>query len=336
MRFSIKNPVAKVKEYTSILRKYFGPNTSRDIPFFYAKHIYRPILCREPFSELLFDDYQKIDPNFQRGPNFRDDFNKMHLLKPFIYCQLINPKQLLWTTTDYPNFFRPLTDYYDKNERITTSFINNLDFVKTIKYNFRSSDYYDRTRVYNFFSCLENYKQNVLAQTAFVKKLDLINYDKINPENYIRFLKLIAGSIETVKNKRGREYKKIKHLIVPTLEIDLFWHLHMLYPDIYRSDCYANFGFLLDHNDKLSETELSKGRILTEDLWKKSFGEFRKNSEYMKINPTIAIAAGAVGFSSSVDKTKCSSGGCGICAGSTCGSCGGSCGGGCGGCGGCG
>jgi hypothetical protein len=33
----------------------------------------------------------------------------------------------------------------------------------------------------------------------------------------------------------------------PDYEIDLFWHTHMLHPQVYIKDCLNSFGFLLNH-----------------------------------------------------------------------------------------
>jgi len=64
-----------------------------------------------------------------------------------------------------------------------------------------------------------------------VKKLNKIDYDKLNPNNYVEFLRLLSNNIEMVRIKkhgRTKEFKKINKIFVPTFEIDLFWHAHML------------------------------------------------------------------------------------------------------------
>ena len=45
--------------------------------------------------------------------------------------------------------------------------------------------------------------------------------------------------------------------LVPTLDIDLIWHVHMLSPHDYREDCKEMLGRLLTHDDQKSDEELS-------------------------------------------------------------------------------
>lgn len=81
---------------------------------------------------------------------------------------------------------------------------------------------------------------------------------------YEKFLLLAA------KNRR-------EHL-VPTKEIDMMWHLHMLHPRAYYKDCMDMFGDILDHNGGYSlrngETKgLAAALQITAALWEQEFGE---------------------------------------------------------------
>jgi len=62
-------------------------------------------------------------------------------------------------------------------------------------------------------------------------------------------------------------------LLVPTLDVDLIWHAHMLSPEDYRDDCRAFLGRLLQHNDDVSEGRLEESFEQTKQLWQARFGE---------------------------------------------------------------
>ncbi|KAI2500285.1 glycine-rich protein [Fragilaria crotonensis] len=87
-------------------------------------------------------------------------------------------------------------------------------------------------------------------------------------ENYIKFLKL--------KPKAG----KLRTVLVPTYQIDLMWHTHILSSiGDYNKDCIALMGRTLHHDDSL--TDRSDGGVLdvaykaTAHLWKEEY-----HSEY--------------------------------------------------------
>lgn len=68
-----------------------------------------------------------------------------------------------------------------------------------------------------------------------------------------------------------------KHL-VPTHDIDFMWHLHMLNPRNYWSDCMGYFGDILDHNAGFGTQEIEKEEHLnqfneTARLWKLEFSQ---------------------------------------------------------------
>ncbi|GAA5856574.1 hypothetical protein JCM8547_005871 [Rhodosporidiobolus lusitaniae] len=58
---------------------------------------------------------------------------------------------------------------------------------------------------------------------------------------------------------------------VPTLDIDLAWHTHLLSHE-YRSDCLRHFRCFLDHDDKIEEGELAGGFEATAEMWELRFG----------------------------------------------------------------
>ena len=83
-------------------------------------------------------------------------------------------------------------------------------------------------------------------------------------ENYIKFLHLMTSSSRP-------------EFIVPTYQIDLMWHTHMLTSIAnYHKDCVAMTGSIIEHNDSL--TDRREGGLLdvnfqaTKKLWYESYG----------------------------------------------------------------
>lgn len=60
--------------------------------------------------------------------------------------------------------------------------------------------------------------------------------------------------------------------LVPTPEIDLFWHTHQLTPQAYARWCDENLGFQVNHDDTLSEDKLKDSRKFTSSLWSTKYG----------------------------------------------------------------
>lgn len=83
-------------------------------------------------------------------------------------------------------------------------------------------------------------------------------------DNYVKFLQLMTSSSRP-------------KFIVPTYQIDLMWHTHMLTSITnYHKDCVALTGYSVEHNDSL--TDRSEGGLLdvnfqaTKKLWYESYG----------------------------------------------------------------
>lgn len=65
-----------------------------------------------------------------------------------------------------------------------------------------------------------------------------------------------------------------KFPLVPTLDIDLAWHTHMLHPDNYRNFCIENMGnMVINHDDTIEDKNLDKFLIDTALLWYKFYRE---------------------------------------------------------------
>jgi len=67
--------------------------------------------------------------------------------------------------------------------------------------------------------------------------------------------------------------------IVPTLDIDLAWHTHMLFPGHYINDTKELIGFTPDHDDDMPKQELELQREKTQALWDTIYGEDRYDTK---------------------------------------------------------
>lgn len=94
-------------------------------------------------------------------------------------------------------------------------------------------------------------------------------------ERYERFLLLAA------------KHKHIPH--APTRDIDVVWHLHMLHPRAYLSDCMSIFGEIFDHDGGFGKGEGELPRLInvfstTSKLWESEYGE-----PYLRANQDAVI-----------------------------------------------
>ena len=60
---------------------------------------------------------------------------------------------------------------------------------------------------------------------------------------------------------------------VPTLDIDLCWHTHQLFPSQYREWCVENLGRAIDHDDTIADGDLKEALRGTSLAWLKAYGE---------------------------------------------------------------
>lgn len=61
--------------------------------------------------------------------------------------------------------------------------------------------------------------------------------------------------------------------LVPTLDIDLCWHTHQLFPVPYRTWCIQHLGTAINHDDTINQANLTAGLRATSLLWHKSYQE---------------------------------------------------------------
>lgn len=113
-------------------------------------------------------------------------------------------------------------------------------------------------------------KSNIKAQLNFIHKLKnaqtndecIYFYDiKLAYRRYKNFLYLL------------KYHKPTDFWLVPTFDIDIFWHTHMTDNEGYYTDCMEYLGYFLHHNDKLDEKVLNQDFEKTCKLWESVFKE---------------------------------------------------------------
>lgn len=60
---------------------------------------------------------------------------------------------------------------------------------------------------------------------------------------------------------------------VPTLDIDLCWHTHQLFPVSYRQWCIEHLGTAINHDDTIGRGDLNVGLRETSLAWYKAYRE---------------------------------------------------------------
>jgi hypothetical protein len=121
-----------------------------------------------------------------------------------------------------------------------------------------------------------NLAEAVVRQWDFSKKItnvypqdpvprDLLHY--VN-RRYIKFMILM---------------REQRNMIVPTLDIDLFWHTHQLSSHNYDAWCVQHIGRPINHDDTIEALHLSNGLENTKQLWVQTYGE-----EYLSSPPQFS------------------------------------------------
>jgi len=106
-------------------------------------------------------------------------------------------------------------------------------------------------------------------------------------------------SSDTFLNKAVADYRKFLFLkktaglgpgayLVPSMFVDLIWHTHMLYPEQYAADSYDLAGVILDHDDSITNHELTTHWKDTINAWEKQYGEILTHNnatDYVSTTP---------------------------------------------------
>jgi hypothetical protein len=110
-------------------------------------------------------------------------------------------------------------------------------------------------------------REAVKRQIVFARKItSMYPYDPVpegllarSQQRYTKFMNLIR----TTGNPA----------IVPTLDIDLFWHTHQLFASTYIPWCASHIGHPINHDDTVGEGELATGLEDTATAWYAAYSE---------------------------------------------------------------
>jgi hypothetical protein len=75
--------------------------------------------------------------------------------------------------------------------------------------------------------------------------------------------------------------------LVPTLDIDLVWHTHQLFPQSYRSWCTQHVGRAINHDDTFEKATITDGLRSTSLAWLEEYGESYTTKDLRKAYFTI-------------------------------------------------
>jgi hypothetical protein len=82
--------------------------------------------------------------------------------------------------------------------------------------------------------------------------------------------------------KKKDSMNRKQYPFVPTLDIDLAWHTHQLFPQAYRSWCAENVGRSINHDDTVGKERIDDGLRLTSLAWLEEFGEAYSTKDLRK------------------------------------------------------
>lgn len=86
------------------------------------------------------------------------------------------------------------------------------------------------------------------------------NYFETAADRYFLFLSMFKEHNRTFNGP-----------LVPTLDIDIMWHTHMLSPVNYFPECQIICGKVLDHNDEMGDSTLNDAFLNTQKTWEKKY-----------------------------------------------------------------
>ena len=105
----------------------------------------------------------------------------------------------------------------------------------------------------------------VASQASFVGRILALGPRIVTDEWIDRAINRYSDFLQLARDHPGKA-------LVPTLDIDLIWHVHMLSPLDYRDDCHEILGRLLSHDDQKGALELKHSFDATAERWHAAHG----------------------------------------------------------------
>ena len=105
----------------------------------------------------------------------------------------------------------------------------------------------------------------IASQASFVGRILALGPKIVNDEWIDNAVTRYAQFLELAKLHPNKT-------IVPTLDVDLIWHAHMLTPLDYRDDCINMLGKVLSHDAQMGEGEIATAFEQTKERWHQAYG----------------------------------------------------------------
>lgn len=118
---------------------------------------------------------------------------------------------------------------------------------------------------------IDSLLQAVNSQSTFHKRILKLGPGVIDESWIARAVDRYFAFLELAKENAARP-KGEQQLLVPTLDIDLVWHVHQLSPLDYRDDCVALMGRVFMHDTGQPVDELKGGFESTKRQWQDKYG----------------------------------------------------------------
>ena len=106
----------------------------------------------------------------------------------------------------------------------------------------------------------------VISQAAFVARVLRLGPRVVDRAYVARAAERYAGFLALARAHPGE-------LLVPTLDVDLAWHAHMLSPRDYADDCAELLGRPLSHDAGIDSADLKVAFEATKERWRARHGE---------------------------------------------------------------
>ena len=94
-----------------------------------------------------------------------------------------------------------------------------------------------------------------------------------DPDGSYRWSQPMAEQVEAAYRRflaLNRLYPEKR--LVPTVDVDELWHLHILNTRAYQADCARSLGFFLHHVPTIENEDVSSHFAATQELARESFG----------------------------------------------------------------
>lgn len=125
---------------------------------------------------------------------------------------------------------------------------------------------------------IRNYKQSHLLSHASIDLVGAVQrqyrfVDSIQQLGWLSNPQMLDSRSALLRYRAWVALVSLKAgVLVPTLDIDLCWHTHMLSCSYYW-DMISTVGLFLDHEDKVEKKDMDEAASKTEYIWKHVFGQ---------------------------------------------------------------